>query len=178
MIVVIYAHPYPAHSRACAALLEAIVARDDLAVRSLYDLYPDFDIDARAERAALAGARLVVWMSPLYWYGVPALLKHWFDRVLVKGWAYGEGGTAIAGKYCLWVTTTGGDEPAYTAGGKHAHPFEAFVPPIEQTARFCHMQWLPPFVVHGAHVVADDALREAAARLKARLDDWKAQERP
>ena len=109
MIAVIYAHPYPRYSRACAALLQGIEGVAGLEVRSLYDRYPDFDIDGDAERSALEKARLVVWMHPLYWYTAPALLKHWFDHVLVKGWAYGEGGGALAGKDCLWVTTTGGE---------------------------------------------------------------------
>jgi glutathione-regulated potassium-efflux system ancillary protein KefF len=61
-------------------------------VHSLYDLYPDFDIDVDAEQAALKHADLVVWMHPIYWYSVPAMLKHWFDVVLLRGWAYGEGG--------------------------------------------------------------------------------------
>jgi glutathione-regulated potassium-efflux system ancillary protein KefF len=61
MIVVLYAHPYPHYSRACATLLEAIQDLPSLQVRSLYDIYPDFDIDTEAERAAVAGAKLVVW---------------------------------------------------------------------------------------------------------------------
>ena len=107
MITVVYAHPYPSRSRACAALLSGVADVDGLEVRSLYELYPDFDIAPLAERAALERARLVVWLHPLYWYTAPALLKHWFDQVLVRGWAYGQGGTALHGKDCLWVTTTG-----------------------------------------------------------------------
>jgi glutathione-regulated potassium-efflux system ancillary protein KefF len=170
MIVVIHAHPYPRSSRACAALLAAIRGLPGLEVRSLYDLYPDFDIDAAAERAALEAASLVVWLHPLYWYTAPAALKHWFDVVLVKGWAYGEGGTALAGKDCLWATTTGGDAAAYSAAGKHAHPFEAFAPVVEQTARFCGMNWLEPFVVHGAHLVAAETLEDSGRRLRARIE--------
>jgi glutathione-regulated potassium-efflux system ancillary protein KefF len=169
VIAVLYAHPYPRHSRAGAALLAAFDGLAGVDVRSLYDRYPDYDVDAAAERAALASARLVVWMHPLYWYSVPALLKHWFDSVLVKGWAYGEGGDALKGKDCLWVTTTGGDDAAFAPAGRHGHDFEAFAPAIEQTARYCGMNWLEPFVVHGAHVVADDVLRAAAARLRERL---------
>ena len=56
--------------------------RDVTATHTLAELYPDFDIDGDAERAALARARLVVWLHPFYWYGVPALMKHWFDQVL------------------------------------------------------------------------------------------------
>ena len=81
MILVIYAHPYPQHSRAGKAMLEAVRDLPDLEVRSLYDLYTDFDIDIAAEQAALKRAELVVWLHPVYWYSVPALLKHWFEPV-------------------------------------------------------------------------------------------------
>ena len=174
MIVVIYAHPYPHRSRACAALVEAIRAAPGLELRSIYDLYPDFDIDPAAEQAALERARLVVWLHPLYWYTTPALMKHWFEAVLVRGWAYGKGGTALAGKDCLWVSTSGGDEAAFTAEGRHRHAFGDFVPVVEQTARYCGMNWLPPFAVHGAHEIPEEALRDAGRRLRARLDEWAA----
>ncbi|HSN20573.1 MAG TPA: NAD(P)H-dependent oxidoreductase [Usitatibacter sp.] len=172
MIAVVYAHPYPRHSRACAALREAIEPLPQLEVRSLYDRYPDFDIDADAERKALEPARLVVWMHPLYWYSAPALMRLWFEQVLVKGWAYGEGGGALAGKDCLWVATTGGDDGAFSPDGRHAHRFEAFVPAMAQTARFCGMNWLDPFVVHAAHLIADEDLRSAARDLRGRLQRW------
>ncbi len=169
MIVVVHAHPYPARSRACAALLAAVADVPALQVRSLYRLYPDFDIDPAAEQQALEGASLVVFLSPLYWYSVPALLKHWFDVVLVKGWAYGEDGGKLAGKACLWAVTTGGDGQAFSGAGRHGRPFEDFAPPMERTARYCGMRWLEPFVVHGAHLVGGDALREAGARLRERV---------
>ena len=172
MIAVVYAHPYPRHSRACAALLAGIADVPGLEVRSLYDRYPDFGVDAGAEQAALARARLVVWMHPLYWYSVPSLMKLWFEQVLVKGWAYGEGGGALAGKDCLWVTTTGGDAGAFSAAGRHAHEFPAFVPGVEQTARFCGMNWLAPFVVHGAHIIPDEELHAAADDLRRRVQGW------
>ena len=172
MIAVVYAHPYPQHSRAGAALLSAIAQVPGLEVRSLYDRYPDFDIDVAAEQAALEDARLVIWMHPLYWYTVPALMKLWLEQVLVRGWAYGEGGGALAGKDCLWVTTTGGDEAAFSPAGRHAHEFPAFVPAVEQTARFCGMNWLEPFVLHGAHIIPDEELRSAAEDLRRRLQRW------
>jgi glutathione-regulated potassium-efflux system ancillary protein KefF len=172
MIVVIHAHPYPSRSRACAVLAEAIRGVPDLEMRSLYDSYPDFDIDVAAEQAALERAGLVVWLHPLYWYTVPGLMKHWFDAVLVTGWAHGSGGTRLQGKDCLWAATVGGDEQAYSPAGRHGHEFGAFVPVVEQTARYCGMNWLPPFIVHGAHLVPESELREAGARLRARLEAW------
>ena len=169
MILVLLAHPYPSRSRANSRLVGAIRDMPGVEIRDLYRRYPDFDIDVAAEQSAAAAARLVVWMHPLYWYTVPALLKHWFDKVLVKGWAYGPGGTALAGKPCLWVPTTGGDELAYSAEGRHRQPFTSFTPAVEQTARYCGMEWLEPFVVHGAHLIDDAALDARANELRARL---------
>jgi glutathione-regulated potassium-efflux system ancillary protein KefF len=174
MILVIYAHPYPAHSRACAALVAAIRDAQGVQVRSLYDLYPDFDIDGEAERAALESAQLIVWLHPFYWYGVPALLKHWLDVVLIKGWSHGRDGHALEGRDCLWVTTTGGDENAFSAEGRHGHPFEAFEPPMRQTAKYCGMNWLAPMPVRGAHEVPVETLEAAGRVLRERLDAWRA----
>jgi len=174
MICVIHAHPYPRRSRANRVLAEAVRGLENVELRSLYDLYPDFDIDVEAEQRSLARAQLVVWMHPVFWYSVPGLLKHWFDQVLAYGWAYGEGGTALAGKHCLWVATTGGDADAYAPGGLHARPFRDFVPVVEQTARYCGMQWEPPYIVHGATGLDDAGLAAHAAALLPRLEPWRA----
>ena len=123
-----------------------------------------------AEQRALASAQVIVWLHPLYWYSVPPLLKLWFDKVLAFGWAFGPGVGALRGKRCQWVVTTGGDLGAYSPGGLHGHPFEAFVAPIEQTARFCGMSWSPPLVVHGAHRIDEAALRAQGTRLRERLE--------
>ena len=93
--------------------------------------------------------------------------------MLAYGWAYGEGGTALSGKHCLWVPTTGGDEQAYTPSGIHAHPFASFVPAIEQTARFCGMRWEPPHVVHDANAIDELRLAGHVARLRERLAPWR-----
>jgi glutathione-regulated potassium-efflux system ancillary protein KefF len=167
----IYAHPYPDRSRAGRALLSCVRDMPGVEVRSLYDLYPDFAVDVDAERAALARADVVVWQTPFYWYGVPALLSLWIEKVLAHGWAYGQGGTAVRGKSAFWATTTGAPVAAYAPGQMHGHPFDAFVPAISQTARFCGMRWEgPPFVLHGAHRVSDDELRMAAEAYRVRLE--------
>jgi glutathione-regulated potassium-efflux system ancillary protein KefF len=76
-------------------------------IRSLYHLYPDFNIDIAAEQEALSRAELVVWQHPMQWYSVPPLLKLWIDKVLAHGWAYGHGARALQGKSLLWAVTTG-----------------------------------------------------------------------
>jgi glutathione-regulated potassium-efflux system ancillary protein KefF len=178
MILIIHAHPYPSRSRATHALLQAALALPEVTVHSLYERYPDFDIDIAAEQAALSQAQLIVWLHPLYWYSVPGMMKHYFDKVLSLGWAYGGksggsgSGRALHGKHCLWAPSTGGDSETYSTTGIHEHVFADFVKPIEMTARFCGMFWQPPFVVHGAHVISDDELSAKAAAFKLRLQDW------
>ena len=173
MICVVHAHPYPSRSRINRALAEALSTLPALELRSLYSLYPDFDIDVAAEQKALAGADLVVWMHPLYWYSTPALLKHWFDKVLEFGWAYGDRAAALRGKSCLWVPTAGGGEATYAPDGLHAHPFASFATPIEQTARFCGMRWESPHVVLDADDVDEARLGQIVADLRRRLSAWR-----
>jgi glutathione-regulated potassium-efflux system ancillary protein KefF len=169
-IAVIYSHPYPNRSRAGRALLEGVRDLPSMDVRPLYTLYPDFDIDVEAEQRALVAADLVVWQGPLYWYGVPALMSLWFEKVLAHGWAYGDDGTAVRGKTALWVATTGGPASSYRPGAMHGHPIEAFEPALSQTARFCGMSWVdPPLIVHAAHRLAANELRAATERYRQRL---------
>jgi len=170
-VLLIFAHPYPERSRANHTLLSRVEDLPGVEVRSLYDLYPGFDIDVQAEQAALLRAHTVVWQHPIYWYSVPALLKHWFDKVLVRGFAYGEQGDNLHGKRCLWVATTGGPESSYSPEGMHAHPFEKFVPVVEQTARFCGMHWEQPLIVHGAHQVTQTALDHTALAYRERIQN-------
>lgn len=172
MIYIVFAHPYPSQSRANRTLLEAVSDLAGVEVCSLYDRYPDFDIDVAAEQAALSRAQLIVWMHPLFWYSVPGLMKHWFDKVLTFGWAFGDGGAALRGKDCLWVTTTGGSAETYSAAGIHQRPFGEFVKPVQETASFCGMNWQSPLVVHGAHDIEGAALAERARQLRKRLEEW------
>ena len=176
MILVVFAHPYPNRSFANRALLDALADRPGVEVRSLYDRYPDFDIDAAAEREAMSRADVVVWQHPIYWYNVPALLKLWFEKVLTSGWAWGPGGDALRGKRCLWVVTTGGDGQDYLASGIHGHAFEAFMPAVRQTAQFCGMEWLEPLVIHEARQLDAAALAAWGVVYRERLDTLAAQD--
>lgn len=172
MIYIVFAHPYPSQSRVNRALLGAAQELPGVEVCSLYDRYPDFDIDVGAEQAALDRAQLIVLMHPVFWYSAPGLLKHWFDKVLTYGWAFGEGGTALRGKDCLWVATTGGSPEAYSTDGIHRRAFSDFTAPVEETALFCGMNWLPSQIVHGAADISDASLATQAAALRRRLQDW------
>ena len=122
-------------------------------LRDLYALYPDYVIDVAAEQAALSAARLVVWLHPVHWYGMPPLMKLWLDEVFAFGWAYGPGGTRCAGKDLWLVASTGGTEAVVPARRPQPLLLRRLLPPYEQTAALAGMRFLPPLVLHGAHHV-------------------------
>ena len=173
-ILVIAAHPQLEHSRATFALMEAAAraAPARVEVCDLYALYPDYFIDVAAEQARLKDARLLVWLHPVQWYSMPPLLKLWLDEVFAFGWAYGPGGTALAGKDLWLAASTGGPETSYRPDGHNRYFFDAFLHPCEQTAALCGMRWLPPLVLHGAHRVDEATLAAHAGLFAERLRTW------
>lgn len=173
-ILLLAAHPDLGHSHISQALLQAARASGRVVVRDLYALYPDYGIDVAAEQRALAAARLVIWLHPLHWYGMPALLKLWVDEVLSFGWAYGPGGTALAGKDLWLLSSTGSAAAAYTREGHNGHALDDFLLPQAQTARLCGMRWLAPLVLHGAHRVDEVELQQHVRQFLQRLQSWPA----
>jgi glutathione-regulated potassium-efflux system ancillary protein KefF len=169
-ILVIYAHAAPHASRVNRLLAQAAGALPRVLVHDLYERYPDFYIDVAAEQALLAAAGHVVFVHPIQWYSMPALLKEWVDVVLQAGWAYGKDGKALAGKTYWLVTSTGSPADAYSAGGAHGRPFDDYLPQFRQTAALCGMRWEEPLVLHGAHLVDDAALDAHVAAFVARLE--------
>lgn len=159
-ILIIYAHATPHQSRVNRRLIESARTVANVTVHDLYETYPDFHIDIRAEQQRLANADLIIFQHPIQWYGMPSLLKEWVDSVLEHGWAYGEHGNALRGKDYWLAATTGSTHEAYRENGSAGWPFAAFLPPFKQTAQLCGMRWLPPHVLHGAHQV-DDAIVSA-----------------
>lgn len=170
-IYLLAAHPHWGASRVTRHLLRACENLPGLQVCDLYSRYPDYAIDVAHEQAQLQAAQLVVLLHPLQWYSMPALLKLWLDEVFAHGWAYG-GHQALAGKDLWLVTSTGGPEDSYHPQGYNRYFFDAFLPPYEQTAALCGMRFLPPLVLHGAHRVAEEELKEHAAMLALRLQQY------
>jgi len=156
-VLIHYAHPTPHRSRVNRHLIAAAEALPGVTVRHLYELYPDFLIDVAQEQALLLDHDVIVLQHPLFWYSAPAIVKEWLDLVLQYGWAYGEGGTALQGKLLLQAITTGGGEEIYCATGKHRHTVREFLLPFEQSALLCGMTYLPPFVIHAAGQLQNEA---------------------
>ena len=70
------------------------------------------------------------------------------------------------------MASTGGTRESYAPTGIHERPFSEFSRPIEETARFCQMNWQEPFIVHGAHEIGEAELAARAGQLRGKLQAW------
>ncbi|MFG3259319.1 NAD(P)H-dependent oxidoreductase [Streptomyces sp. NPDC048172] len=137
--------------------------------------------DIRAEQEKLDWADTVVLHFPLWWFGPPAILKGWFDRVLVQGYAqvvtdaegrtrrYGDGG--LAGKRALVVTSVGARESSFGPRGVHGDLNGVLFPVHHGVFWYTGMEALPPFAVYGANRrFTERDFKEYADALRARLE--------
>jgi len=136
--------------------------------------------DIRAEQEKLDWADAVVLQFPLWWYGMPAILKGWFDRVFVKGFAYGVtdgdsgrslryGEGRLAGKRALVVVTAGSPEAALGPRGINGQLDHVLFPLLHGTLWYAGMSVLPPVAVYGADRVTQQQYESATARLRDRV---------
>ncbi|MBD2056457.1 NAD(P)H-dependent oxidoreductase [Oculatella sp. FACHB-28] len=154
-ILILFAHPALEKSRINRCLIQAVQGLDAVTVHDLYEQYPDFHINVKAEQDLLLAHDIIIFHHPFYWYSSPAILKEWQDLVLEHGFAYGKGGTALRGKKFLSTVTTGGGEQAYCRQGYNRFSVRELLVPFEQTAHLCGMDYLPPFVVQGTHQIQE-----------------------
>lgn len=78
--------------------------------------------DVQRELARLEWADLVIFQFPLWWHAQPAILKGWFDRVLVYGGRYTSrmryDHGYYRGKQAMLSVTTGSPEKAFQPFGR------------------------------------------------------------
>jgi len=157
-ILILFAHPALQRSRVNRRLITYVRDIEGVTFHDLYEAYPDFHIHIKREQDLLVKHDIIVLHHPILWFSTPAIIKEWFDLVLVHGWAFGREGKALQGKKLLSVISTGGRESLYQKNGFHGHKIGEFLFPIKQTARVCKMDYLPPFVVHGTHTLTPEEI--------------------
>lgn len=132
-----------------------------------------FAPDVAREIERLRRCDLLVTVFPLWWFGPPALLKGWFDRVFANGVGYGDRPFTdgpLAGRRALAVVTTAGDEAGYYGPEGRAGDLRALLNPVlHGTFAYCAFDVLDPFVVYEADGPDDGVRRDGLERMRARL---------
>lgn len=169
-VLVIYAHPDPYHSIANQVMINRISALNHVTIHDIYAAYPDFFIDVNTEHQLLLEHDVIVFQHPLYMYSCPALMKEWIDRVLGKGFAFGDD-SALKGKYWRSVITTGGNKAAFGARGYNRYPLSEILQPFELTAALCQMNWMEPLILYWSRNVTDEERSHHAESYYSWLND-------
>lgn len=134
-----------------------------------------FATEIEAELRKLEACDLMILQFPLWWFGLPAVLKGWVDRVFAMGRIYGGGRLyekgILRGKRAMLSLTTGGPQATYTRGGMHGDLMGILRPIHRGILQFVGFDVLAPHVVYGpARMTAEEREAQFASfseRLKA-----------
>jgi len=159
-ILILFAHPALQKSRIHKTLITSVKKVDNVTLHDLYEEYPEFDIDAKREHKIIENHDVLIFQFPLYWYSTPSILKQWFDIVITFGWGFGPGAVALKNKKFLLVVSSGGPKKAYQPEGSNRHTLNQLLAPLEESAHFCQMEYLPPFVIHGSLSMPEQHIRQ------------------
>jgi NAD(P)H dehydrogenase (quinone) len=132
-----------------------------------------FAEDVESEISKLEWCELMIWQFPLWWFGLPAILKGWVDRVFAMGRTYGGGriydNGVFKGKRALLSLTTGGPAAAYVKGGFQGD-IQAILRPIQRgMLQFLGFDVLAPQITYGPVRLEPDARAEVLAAYAERL---------
>ncbi|WP_192590564.1 NAD(P)H-dependent oxidoreductase [Nesterenkonia halotolerans] len=128
--------------------------------------------ELRTEHEKILRADVVIVQFPLWWYGMPAILKGWFDRLFISGFAFGK--DPDTGKRLRYeqgpftdkkalVLTTLGDHPASIGPrGKSGEITELLHGILHGTFAYTGMSVLTPWALPSADFTKDyDQVRES-----------------
>jgi NAD(P)H dehydrogenase (quinone) len=133
--------------------------------------------DVAAEQAKLSAADAVIFHFPLWWFGVPAILKGWIDRVYAYGFGYGfmnegnrhrYGDGALKGKRALVSVLVGGPEQDYGPRGING-PIDQLLFPLTHGALF-----YPGMDVLETHAVYGTTRLSESSQVEAIKASWRA----
>ncbi len=119
-----------------------------------------FSEDVESEIGKLEWCDLMIWQFPLWWFGLPAVLKGWVDRVFALGRTYGGGryyeSGIFRGKRALLSLTTGGSADAYAKGAFNGDIAGILRPIHRGILQFVGFDVLAPQIVYGPARLTDE----------------------
>lgn len=110
----------------------------------------------------LLEADILNFNFPLWWFGVPAILKGWIDRVLAYGFAYGgDYGMGkdgrFKGKKAFITVTTGSPAEDYRASGRNKRTINNILTNIhEGVFELVGYVVIKPFVGYGVSRIPEE----------------------
>ncbi len=123
-----------------------------------------FADDVQGEIDKLEWCDTLIFQFPLWWFGLPGIMKGWVDKVFVMGKVYGYGKMyetgRFRGKRGLCALTTGGAREHYVPDS-HTGDMNAVLMPIQVgMMQFTGMDVMPPYVVYQPAHISEEERKE------------------
>lgn len=136
----------------------------------------------RREQERLQWCDLLVLQFPLWWFGPPAILKGWIDRVMAYKFAYDSQNRFekgyLRGRRAMVSVTTGGTVERFSADGLYGEIAD-FLRPIEfGVLRYVGMEVVAPFIAYAAPRVSTEERQAYLTTYGERLLALAGSERP
>uniref|UniRef100_A0A8C6LEF8 Ribosyldihydronicotinamide dehydrogenase [quinone] n=2 Tax=Nothobranchius furzeri TaxID=105023 RepID=A0A8C6LEF8_NOTFU len=126
--------------------------------------------DITKEHAKIIEADLIIFQFPMYWFGLPAIMKGWIDRVLTNGFAfsteqlYSQG--VFKDKKTMLSFTTGSLESMFSPTGINGDMNVTLWPIQNGILNYCGFQVLAPQIFWAPALAA-------AEDRKGMLEGWR-----
>ena len=135
-----------------------------------------FAPDLQAEMDKLFWCDALILQFPLWWFGLPAIMKGWVDRVFASGGRiYGNGKWydrgVFAGKRAMCSVTIGGAPPMYSEHGLNGSISSILFPINHGMLYFTGFTVVEPFLVHAPARISDGERAVHLDRYRARVLD-------
>tara|TARA_R110000764_G_scaffold146962_1_gene234818 strand:+ start:2766 stop:3365 length:600 start_codon:yes stop_codon:yes gene_type:complete len=164
-ILAIFGHPNHNLSKVNKSWFNFCQGNQVINSHYLSEEYPNLEIDVEKEQKLLMEHDRVVLIFPMYWYSCPAVMKLWMDSVLQPGFAYGRGGDKLKGKELMICTSIGSSEEDYRAGGFNNFTVDEFFKPLQQTASYIGMSYLPAYVFFESMICSEFDIEKSSIKL-------------
>ena len=129
--------------------------------------------ELQAEMDKVAACDLLIVQFPIWWLGLPAILKGWVDRVFACGRAYGGGRYfdrgVFRGKRAMCSVTVGGSKDAYSEKGYYPEIEDILFPMHCGIFGFIGFNVIEPFAVYGPNRMNEEERRKQLDRYGERL---------
>jgi NAD(P)H dehydrogenase (quinone) len=117
-------------------------------------LHQGFAPELMREHRRIAESDAFVFTFPLWWGGVPAILKGWFDRVLAYGFAYEDGCRYdtgfFRGRAAILGMSTGGTTRRFSEDGTYGSIQQVLWPTQHCVVDYLGLESAEPFVAYAA----------------------------
>lgn len=114
---------------------------------------------------------VLIFIAPIFWGSLPAILKGWFDRVFVRGktWdvnQWHENGL-LKGRKALLVVSVAGKKEDFQVGGFQNNSIENILHHVTWcTLRFCGLEVMEPYVIYGVGVRPKEEIEIEISKLR------------